>query len=96
MAAYFLPVNVLEAVTVAPGSGVLPLRAEPLISNEEAVAVGAVGDLALGVDVGAGGTGSCAHKDNTSSNATEVHVAVPRRIDFNLRSLGKAIVVADC
>ena len=31
-AAYFFPVNVLAAVTVTPGSGVLPLRAEPLIS----------------------------------------------------------------
>jgi hypothetical protein len=31
-AAYFFPVKVLAAVTVTPGSGVLPLRAEPLIS----------------------------------------------------------------
>jgi galactitol-specific phosphotransferase system IIC component len=31
-AAYFFPVSVLVAVTVTPGNGVLPLRAEPLIS----------------------------------------------------------------
>jgi galactitol-specific phosphotransferase system IIC component len=31
-AVYFFPVNVLAAVTVTPGNGVLPLRAEPLIS----------------------------------------------------------------
>jgi galactitol-specific phosphotransferase system IIC component len=30
--AYFFPVSVLVAVTVTPGNGVLPLRAEPLIS----------------------------------------------------------------
>jgi hypothetical protein len=31
-AAYFFTVNVLATVTVTPGSGVLPLRAEPVIS----------------------------------------------------------------
>jgi len=29
---YFFPVKVLAAVTLTPGSGVLPLLAEPLIS----------------------------------------------------------------
>jgi hypothetical protein len=95
MAAYFLPVSVLEAVIVAPGSGDLPLCAEPLISNEEGVTVGAGGDWTVGVGMGAGGGDSCAHKHNARSGASEVHVTMPRRIDFNLRSLGKAIVAAN-
>src|SRR5258708_20208406 len=50
-AAYFLPVSVLAAVTDTPGSGVLPLRTEPLISYVGAAA-GAASDCGV-----AGGQG---------------------------------------
>lgn len=56
-AAYFFPANVLAAVTVTPGSGVLPLRVEPLISYDGAASgVAAVCTGATGED----GAGSCA------------------------------------
>jgi hypothetical protein len=54
-AAYFSPVNVLAAVTVTPGSGVLPLRAEPLISYAGAAA-GVASDCTGGDGAGGGGT----------------------------------------
>jgi hypothetical protein len=54
-AEYFFPVNVFAAVTLTPGSGVLPLRAEPLISYTTVTA----GVVAAG-GVGEGGAASCA------------------------------------
>src|SRR5258706_6605897 len=55
-AAYFFPVNVLAAVMLTPGNGVLPLRTEPVISY-----VGAAAGAALfSVTVGESGAGALA------------------------------------
>src|SRR2546429_4078263 len=64
-AAYFFPVKVLAAVTVTPGSEVLPLRAEPLISYPEAAA-GVVAACA-----GEDGAAPCASKPGAKSVAKE-------------------------
>ncbi len=61
---YFFPVNVLAAVTLTPGRGVLPLRAEPLISYTGAAA----GVVAAG-GVGEGGVVSCASKPDARRSA---------------------------
>jgi len=53
---YFFPVNVLAAVMLTPGNGVLPLRTEPVISYVGAAAGAAV----CSVTVGEGGAGSWA------------------------------------
>jgi hypothetical protein len=75
--AYFFPVNVLAAVTVTPGSGVFPLRVEPLISYAGAAA-GVVVDCA----VGEAGAVSCARKLDTKRIATKWSMKMPRAVDF--------------
>jgi len=67
-AAYFFPVNVFAAVTVTPGNGVLPLRAEPLISYAGAAVVVVAG---CGVCVGEGVAGSCARALAAKRTATK-------------------------
>jgi len=70
----FFPVSVFAAVTVTPGSGVLPERTVPLMSNElgcaAAVTVGVcAGVSAAGVLVsGAGDTGVCARATLATKN----------------------------
>jgi hypothetical protein len=74
----FFPVSVFAAVTVTPGSGVLPERTVPLISNElgcvVAVTVGVCGGVCAGVSAagvlgsGAGDTGVCAHATLATKN----------------------------
>ncbi len=76
-AAYFFPVSVFAAVTVTPGSGVLALRAEPLISYAGAAA-GAVVD----VGGGAGGGASCARNHGAKRITTALHTRMPRAMDF--------------
>src|SRR6266403_5317162 len=85
-AEYFFPVSVLEAVTVAPGRGVFPLRAVPVISY-----VGG-GALCASACTGPGGAGlgcvwagveSCACRRRARSSASKAGEQTPRRIDFN-------------
>jgi hypothetical protein len=78
-AVYFFPVNVLAAVTVTPGNGVLPLRAEPLIS-ETGAATGLVADCAVGA--GEGGAAYCARNPGAKKIAKECSMKMTRAIDF--------------
>src|SRR5919108_2737646 len=55
---YFFPVRVFAAVTVTPGSGVLPLRAEPEISKVTGAGAGGVAG-AWGAEAGAGVSCCC-------------------------------------
>ena len=78
-ATYFFPVSVFAAVTVTPGSGVLPLRADPVISNvREAGAGGVAGTCVAGAgDVascctGTGGGGASCPFDPLESNAKRI------------------------
>ena len=78
-AVYFFPVNVLAAVTLTPGSAVLPLRAEPLISY-----AGSAAGVVVGRDVcaGEGGAASCAHKIDAKRIAKKCNRKMLRAIDF--------------
>jgi hypothetical protein len=78
-AEYFFPVNVLAAVTLTPGSGVLPLRAEPLISYAGVALGGAAG---CGVCAGEGGAASCASKLRVRENTMKQNRKKLRAIDF--------------
>jgi hypothetical protein len=80
-AAYFFPVSVLAAVTVTPGSGVLPLLVEPLISY-----AGAPTGVVADGGVGEGGVASCAHKFGARRIAENWSMNMPRAIDFNSES----------
>src|SRR5260370_20824719 len=70
----FFPVNVLAAVTVTPGSGVLPLRAEPLISY-----AGASAGVGPALRLGGGGRGasSCAREPAAQCTPTKASIDSP-------------------
>src|SRR5258708_23024138 len=78
-AAYVFPVSVLAAVTVTPGSEVLPLRTEPLISYVGAAAGGASD---CGVAGGEGGAVSCAPKLAPKKMAKNWRRNTPPTTDF--------------
>jgi hypothetical protein len=80
---YFFPVNVLAAVTLTPGNGVLPLRAEPLISYAGGVA-GAVADGT--VCAGGGGAASCASKLHARKVAIRKDTEILRAMNIKFRS----------
>ena len=89
-ATYFFPVKVFEALTVTPGSGVLPLRADPVISNVAGaggvgIPAGAAGGGAVagGDTGGAGGGVSCAREWQGNKIAVKPKMNIPRRMDFN-------------
>jgi hypothetical protein len=73
----------LAAVTLTPGSGVLPFLVEPLISYAGAAA-GVVADC--GVAGGEGGAASCAHKLDAKKTATNWSTNIPRAINFKSES----------
>src|SRR6266850_1157477 len=78
-AAYFFPVSVLAAVTVTPGSEVLPLRVEPVISYVGAAA-GVVADCV--VRAGEDGVASCASNLDAKRITAKWRMRMPRAIDF--------------
>src|SRR5207247_11448136 len=83
-ARYFFPVNVFAAVTVTPGNGVLPLRADPAISKVTGagvvacgVAGGGAGDGAVADGgEGAGGAASC----ERNATGDKITIKLKRRI----------------
>ena len=78
---YFFPVRVFTAVTLTPGSGVFPLRAEPLISY-----VGATAGVVRDAGAGAGGVGSWAWTLDPRTITTKCSMKMPRAIDFKSQS----------
>src|SRR5690349_15022450 len=58
-ATYFFPVSVFAAVTVTPGNGALPLRAEPVISKVTGAGAGGIAGT-WGAEVGVAVSCCCA------------------------------------
>jgi len=86
--AYFFPVSVLAAVTVTPGRSVLPLRAEPVISNVVGARAATWGEGAGGVEdcVGEAGGVSCALESNGNRSAAKLKTRMLQRMNFNFRT----------